>query len=275
LRPCADVCGSKRRSGIIDFADAFSKSSRHRDRFPRTNLGPWHISLPDPAAASRVRYRRLTSIACGLGNRPCLSLRPRSGLVTGAQDRVVKVGRVCFARIKCDDDPLVPEIDFYVVHSLNFHEGRAELLDSTMVILALGGDLDRLQNRMIGALGIEGVGWIGIVWSCRVHRFHLFNVRQRRSGRLSRCGRFALRNPVPARSTALRRPEDGGYRPRAIGSRVCQTFSARIFWPAALGWMPSGKFNAGSPATPSRRYGTKAAPFFAARSVNIFPNAET
>src|SRR6266487_1603272 len=48
LRPCADVCGSKRRSGIIDFADAFSKSSRHRDRFPRTNLGPWHISLPDP-----------------------------------------------------------------------------------------------------------------------------------------------------------------------------------------------------------------------------------
>src|SRR5207244_6125053 len=62
---------------------------------------------------------------------------------------------------------------------------------------------------------------------------------------------------------------------RAIGSSTRQTFSARIFCPAALGWMPSGKFNEGSPATPCSRYGIRAVLFFVARSLNILPNADT
>jgi hypothetical protein len=55
-----------------------------------------------------------------------------------------------------------------------------------MVIFAFGGDFDRFQDRVIGALREKGIGWIGIAWSCRVHRFlfYLSNVRQTRTGRL-------------------------------------------------------------------------------------------
>jgi len=99
----------------------------------------------------------------------------------------VKVGRVRFACIKGDNDPLMSRIDFYVVHPFDFHERAAELSESTMVIFAFGGDFDRFLNRVVGAFLEKGIGWIRIVWPCRVHSFYLSNVRYPCGGRL-RCG---------------------------------------------------------------------------------------
>jgi hypothetical protein len=39
---------------------------------------------------------------------------------------------------------------------------------------------------VIGPLREKRIGWIGIAWSCRVHRFYLSNARQTRNGRLLR-----------------------------------------------------------------------------------------
>jgi hypothetical protein len=83
----------------------------------------------------------------------------------------VKIGRMCFARIKDHNDPLMPRIDFDVVHAFDFHERPSELSERTMVILAFGGDFDRFQDRVISAFREKRIGRIGVVWSCRVHRF--------------------------------------------------------------------------------------------------------
>jgi hypothetical protein len=115
-----------------------------------------------------------------------LLLHPRRGFVTAPQDRVVKIGRMCFARIKGHNDPLVPRIDFYVAHTFDFHEWPAELSGSAMMILAFSRDFDRFQDRVIRAFREKRIGWIGIIWSCRVHRFYLFNVRHRSGGCLLR-----------------------------------------------------------------------------------------
>ena len=50
------------------------------------------------------------------------------------------------------------------------------------------------------------------------------------------------------------------------GRSVFQTVSATRLWPSALGWMPSARFRAGTPATPSSRNGTSATWFFRASS---------
>jgi hypothetical protein len=42
---------------------------------------------------------------------------------------------------------------------------------------------------VVGAFREKGVGWIRIVWPCRVHSFDLSNVRYARGGRLGCCGR--------------------------------------------------------------------------------------
>ena len=91
-----------------------------------------------------------------------------------------------FACIERDNHTLVLEIHFYVVHAFNFHERPAQLSHSLMVILAFGGDLDRLHDRVVGAFREKRIGGIGISWSRRVHRFsfYLSNVRQRHCGRL-------------------------------------------------------------------------------------------
>jgi hypothetical protein len=83
----------------------------------------------------------------------------------------VKIWRMRFARIECDDHTPVLKIDFHIVHPFNFHERPAQFSHSLMVILAFGGDFNRLQDRVIGALREKGIGWIRIAWSCRVHRF--------------------------------------------------------------------------------------------------------
>ncbi len=50
------------------------------------------------------------------------------------------------------------------------------------------------------------------------------------------------------------------------GRSVFQTVSATRLWPSALGWMPSARFRAGTPATSSSRNGTSATWFFRASS---------
>ncbi len=88
----------------------------------------------------------------------------------------MKIGRMRFARIKCDDDALMPEVNFHVLHPFDFHEWRPQLSHAFVTIFAFGCDLDRFQDRVISPLGIKGIARVGIVWSCRVHRY-LLNVR--------------------------------------------------------------------------------------------------
>jgi len=76
-----------------------------------------------------------------------------------------------FARIEGDDHALVLEIHFYIVHAFDFHERPAQLSHSLMMIYAFGGDFDRFQDRVIGALREKRIGWIRIAWSGGVHRF--------------------------------------------------------------------------------------------------------
>ena len=98
----------------------------------------------------------------------------------------MKIRRMCFAGIKRDDDALMFEVDFYVADSINFHERSAEFSHAFVAIFALGCDLDRFQNRVICPFGIERIGWVGIVWSRRIHRFSLSNVGRWLRGRLAR-----------------------------------------------------------------------------------------
>ena len=90
-----------------------------------------------------------------------------------------------FSWIKCHNDALTLEINFYVFHPGNFLQHRAQLAHAFIAIFAFSADLDRFQDCMIGAFREKRIGWIGIGWSRRVHRFSLSNVRQPRSGRLS------------------------------------------------------------------------------------------
>ena len=82
-----------------------------------------------------------------------------------------------FAGIECDDDALVPEIDFHTLHTFDFHEWSTQLSHAFVAIFAFGCDLDRFQDRMIGPLGIEGIARIWVVGSCRVHRFFILRAR--------------------------------------------------------------------------------------------------
>ncbi len=90
-----------------------------------------------------------------------------------------------FSWIKCHNDALMLEINFYVFHPGNFLQHRAQLAHAFIAIFAFSADLDRFQDCMIGAFREKRIGWIGIGWSRRVYRFSLSNVRQPRSGRLS------------------------------------------------------------------------------------------
>src|SRR5438094_4108775 len=101
----------------------------------------------------------------------------RARSVTAIQNCVVKIRRMRPSRIKCDDHALVLEIHLYVLHTLDLHKRSAQLLHSLMMILAFGGDFDRLQDGMLGTFREKRVGWIRVTWSCRVHRSSLSNAR--------------------------------------------------------------------------------------------------
>ena len=85
----------------------------------------------------------------------------------------MKLRRMCFACIKRDDDALMPEINFHVLHAFDFHEWRAQLSHAFVAIFAFGCDLDRFQNRVIGTFGIKRIARVWIVWPCGVHLFFI------------------------------------------------------------------------------------------------------
>ena len=76
-----------------------------------------------------------------------------------------------FACIEGDDHALVIEINFYILHAVDFHQDRAQLAHTFVAIFAFRRDFDRFQNGVIRPFGIERIGWVRISWSCGVHRF--------------------------------------------------------------------------------------------------------
>jgi hypothetical protein len=96
----------------------------------------------------------------------------------------VQVGRVRFARVKRDDHPLARKIDIDALHAVDAQERWAQLAYALVTIFAFGRDLDRFQNRVIGALGIKWVVRLEFAWFRWVH--HLLNVRRCLDGCLAR-----------------------------------------------------------------------------------------
>ena len=78
-----------------------------------------------------------------------------------------------FPGIECDEDAVVPEIDFHIPHAFDFHERCAQLSHTFVAIFAFGSDLDRFQNRVIGTFGTKRIARVGIVGSCGVHPFFI------------------------------------------------------------------------------------------------------
>ena len=68
-----------------------------------------------------------------------------------------------FSRIKCNDHALALEIDFYILHAVDFHQDGAQLAHAFVAIFAFGCDLDCFQNGVLRAFREKRIGWIGIV----------------------------------------------------------------------------------------------------------------
>ena len=102
-----------------------------------------------------------------------LLVRRGPRLVAALQNRVVEIGRVRLARVKCDDDPLMTEINFHTLYTFDFPERPAQLSHAFVAIFAPGCDVDRFQDRVIGSFGIKRIARVGIVGSGRVHRFFI------------------------------------------------------------------------------------------------------
>ena len=77
------------------------------------------------------------------------------------------------ARIECDDDALVREIDHHILHAIDLHQGGTKLANALIAILPFGCDLDRFQDRVIGPFRIKRIARFRIVWPCRVHRLFI------------------------------------------------------------------------------------------------------
>ncbi len=110
------------------------------------------------------------------------------------------------ARIKCDDDALMREIDHHIPHAVDFHQGGTQLAHTFIAIFAFGRDLDGFEDRVIGP----------------------FRIKTDRSApdRLVVPGPLFLYLTCEADSAAVS---------RATGSRTRQTLSAKTFCPAAFG----------------------------------------
>jgi hypothetical protein len=104
-------------------------------------------------------------------------------LVAALQDRVMQVGRVCFAGIEGNDDALVAKIDFHIANAVDPHERRPQFSDAFIAIFAFSRDFYLFQNGMIGAFGIKRIARVGVLWSGWVH--HLSNAIRPHSGRLA------------------------------------------------------------------------------------------
>jgi hypothetical protein len=92
----------------------------------------------------------------------------------------VQIGRVRFARVELHDHAFIRKIDNDIEYSRYFHEHWPEFADAFVAIFALGRDLDGLNDRVVGAFGIERVARFGLVGTCGVHQ--LGNARRALSG---------------------------------------------------------------------------------------------
>ena len=70
-------------------------------------------------------------------------------LVSALQDCVMQIGWMHFARIECDDNALVREIDFDILHPRNVFQHWSQFAHALITIFAFGGDLDRFQNGVV------------------------------------------------------------------------------------------------------------------------------
>src|ERR1700736_752477 len=102
----------------------FSKSSHHRNRLPRTNLGSRHFPLPDPAAAGSL-------------------IRDRRWLIAAFEDRVVQIRSVRFAGVEPHYYAGLMRIDFHSAHTLEFQQRLTQSAHAFVAIFAFACDLDR------------------------------------------------------------------------------------------------------------------------------------
>ena len=58
----------------------------------------------------------------------------------------MQIGRMRFARIKCDNHALVRKIDFYVLNSGNVLQHRTQFAHAFIAIFTFSGDFDRLDK---------------------------------------------------------------------------------------------------------------------------------
>ena len=138
--------------------------------------------------------------------------------------------------IECDDHALALEIDFYVLHAGNFLQHRSQLAHTLIAFFAFGRDFDRFQNCVIAPFREKWIGRIGISWVVQgPSRLSLFDLTcaDRRGGCLVKVAASVLNRPSKAGASVDRSLPVATS--RATGSSTRQTFSARIFWPAAFG----------------------------------------
>ena len=136
-----------------------------------------------------------------------------------------------FARVIGNDDPLVLKIDSDIFHTVDFHQERAQSPQTFMTIFAVGRDLDLVENRVVSALMKKWIGWFDLVWFGWVH--NILNFRANRWNWSCAGAPFSPLLTHSRQHPLVRSAYNAAS--RAIGSSTRQRFSARIFWPAALG----------------------------------------
>ena len=99
---------------VIRVRRRWSKRRHLNERLPPTAA---QVS-PRPTARSPSPARR--------DKKTFYLVRPHSRFVAALQNGVVQIGRMRFARVEGDDDPLVLKIDSDIFHAVNFHQQRAQ-----------------------------------------------------------------------------------------------------------------------------------------------------
>ena len=95
----------------------------------------------------------------------------------------MQIGRVRFAGVEFNNHPFARKIDSHILHAVYFHQHGTKLSHAFVAIFPLSRNFDRLDDRVVGALGIMRIAWFRFIWSGWVH--HLLNARGRLCGRLA------------------------------------------------------------------------------------------
>ena len=86
----------------------------------------------------------------------------------------MQIGRMGFARVERDDDALMLEVDFHILHSGNalFSTGRSLRTHSSQSSPSVAISIVS-RNVLVAALRKKWIGRIGISRSCGVHGIDL------------------------------------------------------------------------------------------------------